>query len=66
MLSLIPGTVHANTTVNDNDGDGVPNARDQCPNLLEDYDPQYGEILMDALQTLCRGMMPITTESRII
>ena len=27
----------------DNDGDGVPNSIDECPNLLEDYDPQYGD-----------------------
>src|SRR3989344_1693392 len=26
----------------DNVCDGVPNNSDQCPNLQEDYDPQYG------------------------
>ena len=29
----------------DNDGDGVPNESDLCPNLLEDYDSQYGNVI---------------------
>ena len=39
-IGMFPTGVYA--TVNDNDDDGVPNDVDQCPNLKEDYDPQYG------------------------
>ena len=38
---MLPGSIYA-VEVIDNDGDGVPNSIDFCPNLLEDYDPQYG------------------------
>ena len=37
---MAPNSAFANDI--DTDGDGVPNDVDQCPNLLEDYDPQYG------------------------
>ena len=37
---MLPTGVHA--AANDNDNDGVPNEVDRCPNLKEDYDPQYG------------------------
>jgi hypothetical protein len=40
-IGMMPSSVFANEAI-DNDGDGVPNNLDQCPNLLEDYDPQYG------------------------
>ncbi|MCA9828322.1 MAG: thrombospondin type 3 repeat-containing protein, partial [Nitrosopumilus sp.] len=40
-IGMFPGAVYANEAI-DSDGDGVPNSLDQCPNLLEDYDPQYG------------------------
>ena len=42
-IGLVPSTVFA--APNDYDGDGVPNEIDQCPNLLEDYDPQYDGII---------------------
>ncbi|KEQ56201.1 ATPase protein [Marine Group I thaumarchaeote SCGC AAA799-N04] len=40
-IGMAPNGVFANEAI-DSDGDGVPNAVDFCPHLLEDYDPQYG------------------------
>jgi len=40
-IGILSGSVYATEAI-DSDGDGVPNDLDQCPNLLEDYDPQYG------------------------
>jgi len=40
-IGMLSGSVYAAEEL-DSDGDGVPNDLDQCPNLLEDYDPQYG------------------------
>ena len=40
-IGMLPSSVYAAEGI-DNDGDGVPNSIDFCPNLLEDYDPQYG------------------------
>ena len=40
-IGMFPSGVYAAEVI-DNDGDGVPNNIDQCPNLKEDYDPQYG------------------------
>ena len=41
-IGMLPNGVYAAGEDIDTDGDGVPNAVDQCPHLLEDYDPQYG------------------------
>ena len=41
-IGMMPNGAFAAGDDIDNDGDGVPNAVDQCPHLLEDYDPQYG------------------------
>ena len=40
-IGMMPNSVFANEEI-DTDGDGVPNALDFCPHLLEDYDPEYG------------------------
>ena len=40
-IGMMPSSVFAADPI-DSDGDGVPNHLDQCPHLLEDYDPQYG------------------------
>ncbi|NNM02634.1 MAG: thrombospondin, partial [Nitrosopumilus sp.] len=40
-IGMLPSGISAAPAI-DTDGDGVPNNIDQCPNLLEDYDPQYG------------------------
>ena len=39
---MMPNGVYAANEEIDTDGDGVPNALDFCPHLLEDYDPEYG------------------------
>ncbi|PJC50540.1 MAG: thrombospondin, partial [Nitrosopumilales archaeon CG_4_9_14_0_2_um_filter_34_16] len=39
-IGMMPSGAFANEI--DTDGDGVPNNLDQCPHLLEDHDPQYG------------------------
>ncbi|MFM9875016.1 MAG: thrombospondin type 3 repeat-containing protein, partial [Nitrosarchaeum sp.] len=36
---MFQGTVYGSQ---DNDNDGIPNSLDQCPNLKEDNDPQFG------------------------
>jgi hypothetical protein len=41
-IGMVPSGVYAAGNDIDNDGDGVPNALDFCPHLLEDYDPEYG------------------------
>ena len=40
-IGMMPNGAFAVET-SDTDGDGVPNNLDQCPHLMEDYDPQYG------------------------
>jgi len=40
-IGMLPSSVYAIEAL-DSDGDGVTDDLDQCPNLLEDYDPQYG------------------------
>ena len=40
-IGMFPSSAYANDAI-DSDGDGVPNSIDRCPNLLEDYDPEYG------------------------
>ncbi len=40
-IGMFSGGVYAAEPI-DTDGDGVPDSVDFCPNLLEDYDPQYG------------------------
>jgi hypothetical protein len=40
-IGMMPNSAFAAEAI-DTDGDGVPNDLDQCPHLLEDYDPQYG------------------------
>ncbi|MCE2509238.1 MAG: thrombospondin type 3 repeat-containing protein, partial [Nitrosopumilaceae archaeon] len=47
MLSVVMflGAVAPAAAVPDSDHDGVPDSADLCPNLQEDYDPQYGSVI---------------------
>ena len=64
-IGMLPGGVFA-IEVLDTDGDGVPDNVDQCPHLLEDYDPHMVTILTVALQILFHGMMQIMMAFKII
>ncbi len=50
----------------DTDGDGVPDSVDFCPNLLEDYDPQYGNDIDGCPADFFHGMMLTLMEYKII
>ena len=64
-IGMMPNGVFANEPI-DNDGDGVPNAVDQCPHLLEDYDPEYGNNIDGCPADLFHGMMLIMMVFKII